>query len=286
MKNTELSTPKRYITLLFSSFLFTSGINLFIVPAGVYNGGTIGIAQIIRTLWITYRGAPFAFDISGIINFFFNIPLFYLAFRISRPFFIRTIFCVITQTIFFSLIPITSIIDDVLTNCIVGGLLVGLGVGITLKSGGSGGGIDVLGVYYALKKPAFSVGKLTLYFNAVIYFICAFLFNLPTAIYSIIYSTIYSMTVDKTHFQNINMNVMIFSKKANLEQLITKQLHRGVTHWKAIGAYTHTNTYVLVTICSKYEIESLKTMILKKDPQAFIIFNEGLQVSGNFKKRL
>ena len=61
---------------------------------------------------------------------------------------------------------------------------------------------------------------------------------------------------------------------------------RGVTCWNGQGAYTGEESKILVTVISKYEINQLKRIVLEKDPKAFIIFNEGLNVTGNFEKRL
>ena len=98
-------------------------------------------------------------------------------------------YSVLTQTAFFSLIAIPSvpILSDRLTACIIGGLLAGAGVGLTLRAGGSGGGNDIIGLYMAKKYESFSVGRMTLIINGIIYLICAMLFELPTALYSIIY---------------------------------------------------------------------------------------------------
>ncbi len=291
MTNDNLSIAKRYLIILTGSFLFCLGLNVFIIPQNLYNGGTVGSAQIIRTLLTTYLDLAFLknFDISGIINFILNIPLLILAYNsIGKKFFIRTVFSVITQTIFFSIImiPKVPIVPDALSSCLIGGILAGFGIGITLKAGGAGGGIDILGVYFIMNKNNFSVGKLTIYFNALIYLTCALLFELSTAIYSVLYSVVSSMVVDRVHYQNINMNVMIFTKEFKLHEKIISELNRGVTYWNGVGGFTNTQTYVLVTICSKYEVEHLKNIILNTDSHAFIIFNEGLQVSGNFQKRL
>ena len=151
------------------------------------------------------------FDIAGIINFIINIPLLFLAyFHFGKPLFWGTFFGIATQTIFFSIIkiPVTPIVDEYFVACLMGGILSGVGVGITLKSGGTGGGIDILGLYFTQKFKGFSVGKFALLFNAVVYGVCALLFTLPTAIYSIIFTAIYSLAVDKSYPQNINGNIL------------------------------------------------------------------------------
>lgn len=170
---------KRYFFIVVGSFIFALGINLFVVPMQLYSSGVLGIAQIIRTIIEQVIGKS-TIDISGIINFLINIPLFMLAYRtISKRFFVRTLLSVISQTVFltFIMIPTTPLVDDILTNCIIGGIVTGFGIGLTLRCSGSGGGLDILGVYFTKKLPHFSVGKLSLGINLIIYMICAFLFH-------------------------------------------------------------------------------------------------------------
>lgn len=289
MEGTKVKKIKQYGIIIIGAFLFCLGVNLFISPLGLYNGGVVGISQIIRTIIVDYFPSVKNFEIAGIINFIINIPLLLIAYKsISKKFFIRTVVSVISQTIFFTAItiPSTAIIDDPLAACLIGGIITGAGIGITLKAGGSGGGIDILGVYFTKKYKNFSVGKLGIIINAIIYGICAILFELPTAIYSVIYTIFFSMIVDKIHYQNINTTAMIFTKMENIECGIMKEMGRGVTCWNGQGAYTGEESKILVTVISKYEINQLKRIVLEKDPKAFIIFNEGLNVTGNFEKRL
>ena len=278
-----------YTMILIGSALFAASINLFVVPVNLYNGGIVGLSQIFRTMLVSRMNLNFSFDIAGVINFLINVPLFVMAYRsLSRKFFLGTLLSLITQTVCFSLIPIPAvpILDDVLASLIIGAIVGALGIGMTLVSGASGGGTDIVGVYAALHWKSFSVGKLQLLFNALVYCLCAFLFDLPIAIYSIIYAAVYSFVLDKVHLQNIEMSLMIFTKNPEIKSRILKDFVRGVTYWKGLGAYTQTETEVLVTIVSKDEVNDLRRMITQMDPKAFIIVNEGLQITGNFIKRL
>ncbi len=278
-----------YTMILVGSALFAASINFFVVPVNLYNGGIVGLSQIFRTVLVSRMNLNFSFDIAGVINFLINVPLFVMAYRsLSRKFFLGTLLSLITQTVCFSLIPIPTvpILDDVLASLIIGAIVGALGVGMTWVSGASGGGTDIVGVYAALHWKSFSVGKLQLLFNALVYCLCAFLFDLPIAIYSIIYAAVYSFVLDKVHLQNIEMSLMIFTKNPEIKSRILKDFVRGVTYWKGLGAYTQTETEVLVTIVSKDEVNELRRMITQMDPKAFIIVNEGLQITGNFIKRL
>lgn len=274
--------------VVIGSFLFCLGLNLFVTPMNLYASGVIGLSQIIRTL-LQNVGIVFSFEISGYINLLFNIPLMILAYRsISRRFFLLTLLSIVLQSIFFGVIPIPEIpiIEDMLTACIVGGIITGYGIGLVLRSSGCAGGTDVLGVYFTKKFDHFSVGKLGIIINAVLFTLCMFLFEVEIAIYSILNTVIFSLIVDRVHYQNIAMSAMIFTRKPEIRHYIMKEFHRGVTYWKGMGGYTDEDTYILMTAVSKYEVNILRSEIKKHDPNAFIIFAEALNVTGNFEKHL
>ena len=94
------------------------------------------------------------------------------------------------------------------------------------------------------------------------------------------------MIVDKIHYQNINTTAMIFTKENDIDKRIMSEIGRGVTLWHGYGAYTGEDTLILVTVISKYEIGQLRKIVNESDEKAFIIFNEGMNVVGNFEKRL
>lgn len=290
MKNLKNNAAlSQYGWTLVGTFLFCAGLNFFIVPVGLYNGGTVGTSQIIRTLISQRITLPANIDIAGIINLMFNTPLLILAYKeFGKDTFVKTLFSVLLQSVFLALIPVptTPILPDRLSACIIGGAIAGGGVGLTLKAGGSGGGSDILGLYGTAKFKNFSVGKMNLCINGFVYGLCAILFELPTAIYSVIYSIVYSFAMDKVHLQNIPSSVMIFTKKEDLHKKIMATMRRGTTYWKGTGGFTETDTYVLVTALSKFEIIELKKMLQKEDPNAFVIVSEGQEMIGNYEIHL
>lgn len=288
MKNKEL---RQYIWIILGAIIFPVGVNLFVAPIKIYNGGVIGVAQIIRTFLQPIIGGfiPKDMDIAGIINFILNIPLMILAYKkISKKFFLKTILSIGVQMVSFSLIPIPKelLMPDLLSNAIVGGLISGIGVGMTLRAGGSSGGTDILGVYYTLKKQGASVGKLTNSLNFIVYLFCAVWFNVTTAIYSIIYAFVLAIVCDKYHHQNIKVSVTIVTRNANVHKAICERLTRGVTYWNGFGGYEDKETHILMTVISKYEVLELKKIVYELDPNAFITMSEGLTLVGNFEKRL
>ena len=296
MKIASWGLEKRDLPRLFTAvagmLVFSVGINLFVVPAELYNGGVLGISQILRTLLIRYAHLNFgSVDIAGLINLLFNIPLFFLAYRsIGRGFFVRTLICVISQTMFLTVIPIPAVplVEDTLTASLIGGIVAGAGIGISLKNGGSSGGLDILGVYYTKRRQDFSVGRLSLGVNLVIYLACALLFDITVVIYCIIYTAVSTLIMDRTHSQNISTEVFVFTKEEpdQIMDYILKELVRGATYWEAKGGYTEETTNIIFTVISKHELSALKRRLRILDPQAFVVSKEHVGIEGKFVKHL
>ena len=290
----EQNRKKRAITQLgwtfAGSLLFAAGVNLIIMPMKLYNGGFMGVAQLIRTFVVSVLHVDAEqIDLAGMIFYILNVPLFYLAWKgIGKSFCVRTVIAATMESVLLTVIPIpkTPIITDMLTACIIGGLISGVGTGLILRGGSSGGGQDIIGILCAKKYPGFSVGKIGIIMNIGVYGVCMMLFDMEVVIYSLIYATVVSLAIDKIHIQNINMSVMIFTKKLGVAKAIMEETGRGVTNWEGTGAYTKENTEILYVVISKYEVNQIKRIVQGIDPKAFMIFTEGTAVTGNFEKRL
>lgn len=289
-KENVIYEGKRTLGSILGALVYAVGINLFVVPAGLYTGGLMGICQVIRTVLAQQFGMDFAgFDIAGIIYYVINIPIFIIAFtRMGKRFFFKTLVSVTTMTIFLSVIPVFTVVEDAMASCMVGGILAGAGVGIVLRMGSSSGGMDVVGVILTKWKKNFSVGMVNLVMNLVLYAACLFLFDMQIVVYSVIYSAVHSLAMDKLHTQNINVEVNVITKAdtAALEKAVLEELDRGITKWTCMGVYTNEQSHVLYILLSKYEVHRLKTIIHRYDPYAFMVVNEGVSVVGNFHKKL
>ena len=272
------------------TFCYAFGIRMFISGIGLYSGGVMGICQLISALighFIPLHG----FDPAGIIYYIFNIPIFILAYKaIGKMFLLRTLICVTAISIFTSIIPVpaTPIVDDRLVTCIIGGLISGFGVGLTLRMGSSCGGTDIIGLYCIKRNMSISVGNISLMVNIVLYTICMIAFNVDTAIYSILFAVASAVTVDHTYSQSINDEATIITKShgKQIAEAVNHRLVRGVTSWVGKGAYTDEDTQVLCVILSKYEVPALKAIIREIDPHAFVIVKEGVKIEGNYLKKL
>ena len=281
----------RVVAAVFGELIYVLGLNLFVVPLGLYSGGAMGLCQLVRTL-LTFAGLDFGtHDIAGILYLLLNIPIMLVAYRIlGKGLVAKTIICTLSYSLFYSLIPIPStlIVQDYLTSCLLGGILCGVGSGIVLTCGCSGGGLDVVGLCLSKKGSSISVGRFSLTFNIFLYAACLILFSPEIAIYSVIYNFFASMVLDRMHKQNINVQALIFTKedKDDLSKFVMEKLGRGITWWNATGAYSGADIHVLCVCLSKYEIEELLHVVHTIDPTAFITVQEGTRVYGAFRKKL
>ena len=270
--------------------LYSLGLNLFVVPAGLYTGGIMGFAQLLRTLIVHLTGLEMKFDIAGVINYAINLPILCIAWRrVDHRAVFKTLLSVTSTTIFLSLVPRTDILGgDKLAECLIGGMLCGCGIGITLWMGGTTGGMDVIGMMLLKKGSHTSIGHVNLIWNLALYAICAAAFNLSTAIYSVLFSFVSTTAMDKLHMQNINVEVTVVTKvlSPEMEREILVDLHRGITRYEGIGEYTGQPVHIFYILVNKYEIGQLRAIVLKHDPHAFIVATDGAVVYGNYKKKL
>ena len=270
MLNTAVHRPwLRMLACILGELIAAFSLNCFIVPLGLYSGGGLGVCQLIRTLLETWGGLDFGgTDIAGILYFLSNIPILLYARRVlGRKFVLKTVVCTAAFSLFYSVIPTPSAlpVGDTLTACLLGGILSGIGAGLVLTCGGSGGGLDVIGLCLSKRNSRFTVGR-----------------------FSMIYNFAAALVMDKAHQQNISVQALIFTRadEQALGRRILEQMGRGVTWWEGVGAYTGEGVHVLCVCLSKYEIEELFHTVHEMDPHAFITLQEGVRIYGNFLKKL
>ncbi|MBE7007645.1 MAG: YitT family protein [Ruminococcaceae bacterium] len=276
---------------LVGTFINAFAINFFVVPMGLYSSGITGVCQLIRTLLSRVVELPAGVDFSGILYFVFCIPILALAWRsLGHEFAVRTLICTVASAVFLAVLrsPAEPLLPERLASCIVGGIIGGFGIGLTLTCGSSTGGLDVLGLYLTKRGSRFTVGRFSIGFNVVLYSLCAILFDVPTALYSIINNVCNALFIDRAHQQNIRVQVLIFThnQSPELPKEIMRRLDRGVTYWEGKGAYTGQDLRVLCVCVSKFEEDELRSVAREFDPHAFFIVQEGVRIDGNFLRKV
>lgn len=275
------------IQILSGSFLYALGLNVFVIPLGLFSGGAVGMAQLL-CIPIANLFSTGPEKMISIVYFLLNIPLLWFAWHnIGKSFLLKTLIGILSVSFFMRIISICSTpIDDTLVSVLIGGLISGFGIGIVLTAGGSAGGVDILGVLAVKRFHAKSVGTISMVINGIIYALLLIYFDFTTFVYSLLYLAFFTIALDRAHYQNINLRLMVFTKKAGLDRTIIDKTGRGVTEWTGIGAFTNEQTHILITCINKYEYNTFLDLIHTIDPQAFIISDENVRINGNFEKRL
>ena len=290
--NTLHQPVLRLLAAIAGELMVALSLALFIAPLGLYTGGVMGVCQLLRTLLQSSLGwNSGSYDLAGILYFLANIPILIFAWhQLGRGMAVKTIVCTLAYSLFYSLIPVPKapIVEDYLTACLLGGILTGVGCGIVLTCGCSSGGLDVIGLCLSRRGSGFTVGRFSLTFNVFLYAACLILFSPEVAIYSVIYNFFASIVLDRMHQQNVNVLALIFTREdpSPLSRYIMDRLGRGATCWEGTGAYTGAGVHVLCVCLTKYEIDQLLHAVRTMDPTAFLTVQKGVQVWGNFPRKL
>ena len=284
-------TTKEIINVIIGCIIFSFAINVFIVPSRLYSGGMLGVSQLIRSLiqGVFHFKAPF--DFSGLLYFLINAPLLLVTYRmLSKQFFRRTLLCIMLQSILLLIIPIPEnpILPDTLSTVLIGGICAGFGVGMILSNAGSLGGSNIIAISLMKKYDNLTIGKVDLTINLFVFLISGLVYGLDVMIYSIIFAGISSVAIDRFHDQNVCSSAMIITKNdpKKLIDFIRKEVGRDCSYWKGKGAYKDDDINIIYTILSRYEFAKLERNIDKLDKHAFMIYDEGMHVKGNYKKNI
>ncbi len=278
--------------ILLGAVIYSVGVNLFLRPLHLYSGGIMGFSQLVTTLLKNAGVITTKIDLAGILNYLLNLPGLILAVRTMRKrFALKTVLSLSLTTLLLTLLPIPElpIMEEKIANILVAGILSGTGAGLILRSGASGGGMDLIGMIIVQKYGHFSVGTVNIAANVILYSICLIVFDVPTAIYSMINSVIQSTACDRVHTQNINVEVTVITKLEDtgpLEIAVMGSTGRGLTRLDASGRYSEEDESVFLMVISKYEIPMLLNVIREHDPSAFILLDENVRVEGHFIKKL
>ncbi|MFU2203647.1 YitT family protein [Streptococcus hyovaginalis] len=267
---------------LLYGMLSSIAVNFFFQPGHVYSSGATGLAQVISAL--SERVIDYALPIS--LTFYaINLPLLVLAwFKIGHKFTVFTFIAVSMSSLFIHLVPQVTLTSDPLINAIFGGLFMGLGVGVGLRSRISSGGTDIVSLTIR-KKTGRNVGSISLIVNGIIMIFAGLLFGWQYALYSMVTIFVSSRVTDAIYTKQKKMQAMIVtSRPERVVAMIHKKLHRGVTSINnAHGTYNHEDKAVLLTIITREEYTEFKLLMAKADSKAFVSISENVQIIGQFK---
>ncbi|MGG0461137.1 YitT family protein [Priestia aryabhattai] len=271
---------KRMLFILMGALLMAVGLEFFLVPNEVIDGGIVGISIILSHLT----------DVQiGFYIFVLNLPFFFIGYKqIGKTFALSTLLGVVILAIATSIfhdLPVLT--GDPLLATVFGGIVLGVGVGIVIRYGGSLDGTEILAILFNKRTP-FSVGETIMFFNLFILGSAGFVFGWDRAMYSLMAYFIAFKTIDIV-IQGLDESKsawIISEQYERIGEAILARLGRGVTYLNGEGAYTGDDKKVIFCVITRLEEAKLKAIIDEIDPSAFFAVAAIAEVrGGRFKKR-
>ena len=279
-RKTAIDWIKKYLVLIIGSLIYSAGLEIFLVPNNIIDGGIVGIS--IMASYLT--GIPF-----GVYMVVLNLPFLYLGYKqIGKTFAISTIISIIALSIFSEFLePVPRITEDYFLAAIFGGIIAGAGVGLVIRQGGSLDGTEITAIILD-RKTSFSVGEVVMFFNLFILGAAGFVFGWDKAMYSLVAYFIISKMIDVV-LKGLDESYAVMIVSDEYEEIADALMHRlgrGVTYLHGQGAYTGDDKQVLYCVVTRLEVVKLKEIALEKDETAFVTINPVHDiVGGRFKKK-
>jgi len=281
--------PINFLLLLTAGIINAIGVNLFLAPAHLYDSGISGTSMLMGTL---FAGIPMS-----VFLIVLNVPLFIFGNKMQGSHFtVYSIFAVAIYSAASYVITYMLGIDfsagspisgnDLLLCAVFGGLISGVGSGLTIRFGGAIDGIEVMAVIFA-KRLGLTVGTFVMIYNAVLYIIAGFItgdFILP--LYSVITYCAAIKTVDfiVEGFDKAKSAMIITSCKDEISEDLSETFGHGITHIQSHGYYGGKEQTIIYFVVNRFQIARLKAIVAKHDPKAFVTITEVSDIMGSSLK--
>ena len=271
---------KKYLTILVGAIIAAVGLELFLIPNNVIDGGIVGISIMMSAItgWKL-----------GVFLVVLNIPFLYLGYKqIGKNFAIATTIAICILSFWSAVFePIPQVTTDPFLAAVFGGIIDGLGVGLIIRAGGSLDGTEIVAIIMD-RKSMFSVGEVVMFINLFILSSAGLLFGWDKAMYSLVAYFVIAKMIDVV-IKGLDESyaVMIVTNEHDeVTSALNDRLGRGVTLLHGEGGYTGEQKKVLYCVVTRLEVDKLKEIVLEKDESAFVTINAVHDiVGGRFKKK-
>lgn len=283
-KISEKLSPMNFLLLTISGIINGFGVTMFLAPVNLYDSGFSGTSMLLAQL------TPSSLSLSFFL-LILNIPLFlYGHKKQGRVFTIYSVYAVIiyslTSYVITYIIPIDVLTaspfagDDLLLCAIFGGLLSGIGSGMTIRFGGALDGIEVLSVIFA-KRLGITVGTFVMIYNVILYLAAGIIMSswvLP--LYSIITYIAALKTIDfiVEGLDKAKSAMIITKKPSDITKALSEEFGSGITVIDAKGYYSSSDVHMIYFVVNRFQISKMKRIIHLADPSAFVTITEVSEV--------
>lgn len=271
---------QNFIFLLIAGCINAFGVTLFLAPVNLYDSGISGTSILLSQITPEYMSLSLFLVI-------LNVPLFLFGLKKQgATFTIYSIFAVSVYStaawLITDVLPVDVSIasplagEDLLLCALFGGLISGVGSGMTIRYGGAIDGVEVMAVIFA-KKLNITVGTFVMIYNVILYIVCGFAIEswiLP--LYSIVTYAAGLKTVDfVVEGFDRSKEVMIITDHPNeISAALMEAFKCGTTKITATGGYSNTKKTIIYFVVNRFQISRMRSIIHAIDPSAFVTISE------------
>ena len=272
--------PINILMILVAGIINAFGVTMFLFPVKLYDSGISGLSMLLDQITPDYLSLSLFLIIINIPIFIFGLK------RQGKTFTVYSIFAVTVYSLasfmIMDVLPVdVSFISplagsDLLLCAVFGGVISGVGSGMTIRFGGAIDGIDVLSVVFA-KRIGISIGTFVMLFNTLLYIICGIAIQswiLP--LYSIVTYYVGSRTVDfiTEGFDRAKCAMIVTVKANEISNALSESFDSSGTIVKAVGGYSKKDKEIIYFIVNRFQINKLKNIVHDIDESAFISLQE------------
>ena len=272
--------PINILMILVAGIINAFGVTMFLFPVKLYDSGISGLSMLLDQITPDYLSLSLFLIIINIPIFIFGLK------RQGKMFTVYSIFAVTVYSLasfmIMDVLPVdVSFISplagsDLLLCAVFGGVISGVGSGMTIRFGGAIDGIDVLSVVFA-KRIGISIGTFVMLFNTLLYIICGIAIQswiLP--LYSIVTYYVGSRTVDfiTEGFDRAKCAMIVTVKANEISNALSENFDSSGTIVKAVGGYSKKDKEIIYFIVNRFQINKLKNLVHDIDESAFISLQE------------
>ncbi|MEI2663000.1 YitT family protein [Rossellomorea sp. LJF3] len=271
---------KRAFLITIGAMIMAVGLEIFLVPNQVIDGGIVGVSIMLSHI----TGIKL-----GLFIFILNIPFFFIGYKqIGKTFAFSTLYGIIILSISTTFLhPVAAFTQDILLASLFGGIVLGIGVGMVIRYGGSLDGTEILAILSSKRLP-FSVGEIIMFVNLFILASAGFVFSWDRAMYSLLAYYVAFKLIDIT-IKGLDESKSVWIISENYDEIGDALLHRlgrGVTYLKGEGAFSGDDKKVIFCVITRLEEAKLKDIVAEHDPSAFLAIADIAEVrGGQFKKK-
>lgn len=266
-----------FIGITIGAMLSAFSIQTFLSPNMILDGGVIGISMIVSKI----TGLPLS-----IFTIILNIPFLLIGYKnLGKKFLIKAAYAMLIFSCFLTMFSnVNELTDDILLATIYGGIILGIGVGLVIRSGGCLDGTESVAIIIN-KNTSFSTGQIIMLFNIFIYLTAGALFGLDKALYSLLMYFITFKIIDLVSegLEQAKAAMIITEQGSQIAKEIYNKLGRTATLIEGNGLVSGKKD-ILYCVLTRMEISQLRTIVNSKDETAFVTITEVSEIIGDHIK--